>query len=175
MVDAVEFKMDAAQVNKLFDKLNGPIKESLARRMGVSGGIVIRDEAKLRAKRGPHNYNPVSRGSHASGTLADSIYVAYNDRLSHTNMFVYSVRWNDKKTFWGKFAEFGHYLKYAYWVDTQGVYHTNKTRPLRTFHWVPATPFLGPALDTHERAARDAMIKRGQEELPKLLKGEESV
>ena len=48
MADAV---FDDKEWTSAFAMLRGEFKESLARRMGVSGGRILRDEAKRRAKR----------------------------------------------------------------------------------------------------------------------------
>lgn len=164
-------KIDLRSAVSGLDQLNGALRESLARRMAVSGGQILRDEAKARVPNtftGAHNDS--SRGSQAPGTLRDAIYLAYNDRRSTQTMFTYSVSWNDKKAWWGKLIEFGHYLRYAYVIDANGVYHTLKDRPLANPRWIEATPFLAPAYDASLQAVRAAMIERGKTELPILLR-----
>jgi HK97 gp10 family phage protein len=158
------------------DRLNNEGRESLARRMCVSGGQVLRDEAKVRAAI-PHastqfRYNPVSRGSHNEGTLASTIYLAFNQKLSDRTAFTYSISWNDKQAFWGKFREFGHMIRYAFFYDESGVYHTIKNKPLANPVWVPAHPFLAPTFEANINDAKRAMIERGKVELPKILRGD---
>ncbi len=160
----------------VLDRLAGPGRESLARRMGVSGGRVLRDEARARASVSyadtQFKYNPESRGSKGEGTLAEAIYVAFNDRLSDGIKFTYSISWNHFDAFWGRFREFGHWIEYRFFYDETGVYHTIKSQPLRVKVWVPAHPFLAPAFDASIAQCRAAMIARGRVELPKILRGE---
>jgi hypothetical protein len=158
------------------DRLRTTGKESLARRMLVSGGQVLRDEAKARASvshaRTQFRYNPSSRGSQGEGALSESIYLAFNQKLSTSTVFTYSISWNDKKAFWGKFREFGHMIKYRFFYDEAGIYHTIKSQPLKTPVWVPGTPFLAPTFDSQLSRVREVMIARGRIELPKILHGE---
>lgn len=169
---------DDSELQAALTRLSGEFAVSLASRMAVAGGRVLRDEAKLRVpSKFIGEYNPTSRGSHAAGKLRDSIYVARNTKLTTETNQVYSVTWNArdgdaKNAFWGKFIEFGHYIKYAWYVDKNGVYHTIKNRPLKRPIHVPATPFLRPAFDSKLGDAKSAMIEAGRRELPKLLRGE---
>lgn len=164
----------ATEWTAALDALKGPLRESLARRMLVSGGVVLRDEAEIRARvsfaKSEWNYNPSSRGSQAEGTLADAIYLAKNDKLTTGTTFTYSVSWNQKKAFWGVFREFGYFRKYLVVRDKDGFYHSLKNRPLAQPIWIPAHPVLGPAFDSKIESARTAMIERGRQELPVLLK-----
>lgn len=154
-----------------FALLRGPAKESLARRMCVSGGIVLRDEAKVRALRAPNwKFNPTSWGSQKKGTLSSAIYLAFNEKLSNTYQFTYSVSWNHRIAPYGKLVEFGYLMRYAFFKDRTGEYHTVKRIKLATPRRIPARPFLATTYDSHLQVARSAMIERGREELPKLLK-----
>lgn len=154
-----------------FAALKGPMKESLARRMCVSGGKVLEAEAKRNAARVPvWKYNPTSFGSQKKGTLVRAIYLARNEKLTNTYQFTYSVSWNRKIAPYGKFVEFGYKQIYVVFKDRTGEYHTNKKILLKTPHKIPATSFLGKAFDSHVHIARDAMLERGREEFPKLLK-----
>lgn len=160
------------------DRLQNSGRESLARRMTVSGGRVFRDVAKVLASvshaRTQFKYNPASRGSHgqAGDQLADAIYLAFNEKLSNGDTFVYSVSWNDRKAWWGKLREFPHLIRYRFFYDEHGVYHTIKSQPLKNPIVVPARPFLGPTFDSQLANVREAMIARGKIELPKILRGE---
>lgn len=175
-----EFKanVDFGEWTTLFDRLQGAARESLARRMLVSGGKVLEAEAKMLARRPTtHVYNPASRGSQEAGQLADAIYLAFRDGESTQTTFKYSVSWNNQKAWWGKLREFGYYVRYPYYIDKHGMYHTyhaeggkGKGTPLPKPHWVAPTPFLGPALNVLPQV-KIAMIERGREEVQKLLKG----
>lgn len=163
----------------VLDHLAGPGKESLARRMLVSGGTLIRDDARERSKvthgrgpRGVHNPKGSSRSSEAPGTLASAIYLARNEKLSDSEHFTYSISWNNTIAWWGRLREFGYVTQYVVYYDEQGVFHTNKQLKLKTPRPMPAKPFLAPAFDATLPAARAAMIARGRLELPKILKGE---
>lgn len=163
-------------------RLAGPVKESLASRMAVSGGVVLRDEA-IRNARERDRYsitNPLatSRGSTVAGTLAESIYLAKDTDLSTDTQIVYKVSWNNKKAWWGKLVEFGYQPKYKIAKDKHGNWFTlhdanGKPIPLTAnVARVPAYPFLGPAYDAKIGQVRREMINRGKQELPKLLRGE---
>ena len=171
MAKIFDAKLDTSGALAGLDHLSGSLRVSLASRMGVTGGQILRDEAKARVPAkfaGP--YNDSSRGSQAAGQLREAIYLAKNEKLSTYTQIVYSVSWNAQKAWWGKLIEFGHALRYAYVIDSQGVYHTIKDKPLANPVWIEATPFLGPAYDAAIMRARAAMIARGREELPILLR-----
>ena len=158
-----------------FAALRGPAKESLARRMLVSGAIVLRDEARANAlisqAKSEWNYNDASRGSQVAGNLSENIYYAFDDRGSTSTMFTYKVSWAEKKTFWGKFLEFGYYRRYVVVKDeATGKYWTFKKKPLEKPVWIPARPFLAPAYDTAIDKAKSAMIARGAKEFPILMR-----
>lgn len=167
-------KFTVAPWNEALDTLKGPLRESLARRMLVSGGSVLRDEAKERAResqaQSAWNISEGKTGSHRPGTLADAVYLAKNDRLTTGTTFVYSVSWNQKQAFWGKFLEFGYTRVHVVVKDKDGNYWTRKKLLLAAPIRVPARPFLGPAYDAKIEAARAAMIERGRIELPILLR-----
>lgn len=156
------------------EKLKGPLKESLSRRMGVAGGRVIRDEAKLRAPiyTGTFNTAPSNRGASERGQLARSIYVAYNKRASNQTQVVYSVSWNSNEAWWAKFVEFGWSQKYEIVYDRfNDVFWTDKTKPLDSPKRHPARPFLRPAFDAKMDDALRAAIDAGRIEFPKLMSG----
>lgn len=160
----------------------GDMKESLSRRMGVSGGVILRDEAKKNAaERDRYSVtNPLaaSRGSTVAGTLANAVYLAFDTDLSSETQVVYKVSWNNAQAWWGRLVEFGYQPKYKIAKDKHGNWFTlhdenGKPIPLTsTVARVPAYPFLGPAYDAKLGQVRREMIKRGKEELPKLLRGE---
>lgn len=176
-----QVKADMSSAMAGLQKL-GDLKESLARRMGVSGGVVLRDEAKKNAaERDRYSVtNPLaaSRGSTVAGTLANAVYLAFDTDLSSETQVVYKVSWNNAQAWWGRLVEFGYQPKYKIAKDKHGNWFTlhdenGKPIPLTsTIVRVPAYPFLGPAYDTKIAQARRDMIKRGKEELPKLLRGE---
>lgn len=177
MADSLRASFDLSAWDEMLAKLQGPARESLARRMCVSGGVIMRDEAKQYALRPTtHVYNPTSRGSHEAGILSDSIYLAFRDKVSTELVFTYSVTWNDKKAFWGKFREFGYRIIYPFYVDAAGMYHTyhgeSSKTPEKLAHpfFVKPTPFLRPAFDASQVRVKSAMLQRGIAELPILLR-----
>ncbi len=158
MSDGFKADVDLSSVQAGLARLSGPLRESLARSMAVAGGKVLRDEAKLLAPKD-------------SGLLASAIYLAYRDGKSTKDNVVYSVTWNASKAPHGHLLEFGHWQNYASYKGADGQWYTNKNAPLATPKWVPAHPFLRPALDSAGARAKDAMIQRGRERLPELLAG----
>ena len=169
---------------KAFSALEGPFKESLARRMLVSGGVLLRDGAKEFAPESDGPYNPNSRGSHTSGTLRSSIYLAYDEKASVIGKFAYVISWNAKKAWWGKLVEFGHVVNFG-WGMFDGHYYSQVPKALRKKSkpgkglpvlWrIPAAPFLGRSMDVYLSATKTAMIERGRVEVPILLKDMKSV
>lgn len=158
MTDAIQAKVDLKSVFAGLDNLAGPLATHLARSMGVAGGSVFRDEAKLLA--------PVD-----SGLLKSAIYLAYKDGKSTDSSVTYSVTWNAKKAPHGHLLEFGHWRYYTTYKGSDGEWHTDKSKPLPAPKWVPAHPFLRPALDSAGQRAVQAMIDRGKQRLPELLQG----
>ncbi|GAP66796.1 phage domain-containing protein 2 [Mizugakiibacter sediminis] len=159
MADGFKAIADTSSVLAGLDKLTGPIATHLARSMAVAGGQVLRDEAKLLA--------PVD-----SGLLQSAIYLAFKEAKSNDEGVTYSVTWNAKKAPHGHLLEFGHWQYYAAYIGPDGEWHTNKAHPLANPRWVPAHPFLRPALDSAGPRAQAAMIERGRQRLPELLAGE---
>lgn len=177
-----QLKADMSSVMTTLSRLAGPGKESLASRMAVSGGVVLRDKAAANAReRDRYSVtNPLaaSRGSTVAGTLADAVYLARDTDLSTPTLVVYKVSWNNAKAWWGRLVEFGYQPKYKIAKDKHGNWFTlhdanGKPIPLTAnVARVPAYPFLGPAYDEMLGKARREMINRGKEELPKILRGE---
>jgi hypothetical protein len=171
-------KLDASGWIKGLDRLAGPLKESLARRMALAGGKVLQEEAKHNARisnaRTDWVYNPdgKSASSDVAGNLADAIYLARDQKHSSENLFTYRISWNNTDAWWGRLREFGYRRTEAFFKDEKGMYHTLVGVPLKKPFRVPAKPFLAPAYDSHIGLAKDAMLKTGHEELPKLLAGE---
>jgi len=164
--------VDVSEWLKAFDGLDD-LKESLARRMGVSAGVIVRDDAKERAPIGDptEGYDASWKtGSDQPGALRDAIYLAYSDASTETQV-VYSVSWNAKKAFWGVFVEFGFVMEHLVLMNrAQNTFWTEKGEarpdgPLR----VEATPFLAPALDSNIARIAKAALDRGKIEFPKLL------
>ena len=163
-------KVDFADVFKGLDGLV-KIKTSLARSMAVAGGQVLRDEAKARAPLGTEE-----GGSLYPGLLRSAIYLAYSDNRSTASQAVYSVTWNATKAPHGHLVEFGHWRIYKL-AKVPGGYgggwYSTKTK-LATPEWVPAHPFLRPAMDSTGQRAVEAMKQRGRERLPELLRDQYS-
>lgn len=158
MADTFQAKTDTRSALAGLDSLTGPLATHLARSMAVAGGKVIRDEAILLA---PED----------SGRLKSAIYLAYKDGRSDENNVTYSITWNAKKAPHGHLLEFGHWQYYAAYKGADGEWYTNKNAPLDHPRWIPAHPFLRPAIDSAGDRAQQAMITRGRERLPELLQG----
>ena len=146
-------KFDVSNLFNGLDRLEEK-KTSLARSMAVAAGKVIRDEAKLRA--------PVK-----SGRLRDAIYLAYNEKKSTAEHVVYRVSWNSKLAPHGHLVEFGHWRTNAVYVGKDGQWHGSRHRI--NARWVPAHPFLRPAIEATHQRAREAMLARGRERFAELL------
>jgi HK97 gp10 family phage protein len=136
-------KLDKSEWDAALNKLSGPVKEKLARSMGVAGGQVMRDEAKLQA--------PVM-----TGLLSESIYLAFKDDRSNDAQVVYSVSWNSKT------APHGHLLEFGHWHVTGG-------KGGEQTSWTAAKPFLRPAYDIAKPKAAQAMMARGKVRAAELL------
>ena len=169
MADGVKVQIDFAGLEANLDQLAGPVRESLSRRMLVEGGVYLRDQAKQAAVRSDPPYNPSSRGSQAQGTLADSIYLAFDTTESSKEIFSYTVSWSDRKAWWGKLVEFGYWRTHEVHRDAQGNFYTDMSRPLPAPKWMPPRPFLRPTIDAHGGEAIMRMQNRGKQELPILL------
>jgi hypothetical protein len=159
-------KLDDSEWTKALDLLGGEAKESLARRMVVEGGVLVRDEARLiAASRKPNRVWSAPRG-----LLASAVYLAKNDKLSTEDVFTYSVSWNHKKAPHGWWIEMGRYQRYMIkWGKRKGGWYTIKAEKLPTPKWVPPTPFLRPAYDGRGDDAIKVMIERGRKEFPILM------
>lgn len=153
------------------DALAGPIKTSMARRMGVAGGSLFRDEAKRRVpvgENGPYNIN--SRGSQSPGQLRDAIYLAFDKENSTDTLVRYNVSWNNTKAWYGKLVEFGYHVRYRVRFSlTNMVFYTDKTSPLSTPLWVPGKAFLGSTYTAKLPTVGNVMVATGKAELPKLI------
>lgn len=165
---------DGSEWDALFAQMEGPMKESLARRMGVAGGKLIRDEAKLRAPVGVAEEKAARQfgGSLKPGSLRDAIYLAYSNKRSFANAYTYTVSWNGSKF---KGAPHGHLLEFGHWQPYLVVYSKEKgwrttKKLLPQPKWVRAYPFLGPAWAATKGRAFDVMVEKGRAELPGLLK-----
>lgn len=176
MADSVKATFDTSEWDALFDRLVGPARESLARRMGVSGGQVLRDEAKAQAPEGIAEEKAVRQfgGSLRPGALKNAIYLVFSDDRSTSTVFTYSISWNAKQAPHGHLLEFGHWQPYAVVFTEKWGWYTDKTRLLATPKWTAAHPFLAPAYMAAKARAADAMIARGRKELPGLLRGEDT-
>lgn len=138
-------------------RMDGPLRESLARSMAVAGGRVLRDEAKQQA--------PVE-----SGRLQGSIYLAFKDGESTDGRVVYSVSWNHRVAPHGHLVEFGHWQPYMVAKLASGEWITTDIK-LPVPKWIAAKPFLRPAFDVAHKTAQAAMVARGRQRLPELLAG----
>lgn len=155
--DGITGTLDASQWDTALARLTDPkLRESLARSMAVAGGKVFRDEAKARA--------PVD-----SGQLRSSIYLAHRERESTPDRAMYRVSWNARLAPHGHLLEFGHWQTHAMYQGADGQWKVGA--PLPAPKWVSAHPFLRPAFDGARGRAQKAMIERGRQRLPELLRG----
>ena len=153
----VSAKLDTRGWSEGLAKLDGPLRQSLARSMAVAGGKVLRDEAKVQA--------PME-----SGRLKGSIYLAFKDGESTDKQVVYAVSWNARVAPHGHLIEFGHWQPYVVVQTASGEWITTN-RKRATPKWIAAKPFLRPAFDVAHKTAQAAMVERGRQRLPELLAG----
>lgn len=158
-------KLDTTEWDKAFSQLDGPVKESLMRRMLVEGGVLLRDAAKSNAMMAANKQNEPVRG-----VLAKSIYLVYDKEAEQPNVFTYKISWNARRAPHGHLIEFGHWMTHAVYRGTNGEWYTDKDRPLDTPVWIAARSFLRPTIESYGNVAIRAMILRGQRELPEILK-----
>jgi hypothetical protein len=147
MADPIRAKLDTQAWDGALTRLGGKAIQDLAASMAVAGGQVLRDQAKRLA--------PVD-----SGTLRDSIYLAYREAKTNDRRVMYSVSWNSRV------APHGHLLEFGHWLVKGG--KTGKGGERVAF--VAARPFLGPALQIAADDAKRAMLERGKQRLPELLR-----
>ncbi len=166
--------VDVSEWLKALDGMDD-LKEALARRMGVSGGVIVRDAAIENApdgdKNGPYNAEwKTGSSAKQEHVLADAMYLAYSDQSTPTKI-VYSISWNAKKAFWGVFVEFGFLMDNLVIMNPDGSFFTDDSKPKPGGGLqVKARPFLAPALDANVQNVYRAAVSRGKEELPKLLR-----
>lgn len=156
MADKTTAQINNSEWTKLLNGLSGEMKTRLARSMGVAGGEVLRNEARVRA--------PVK-----DGTLRASIYLAYRDQKSTENLVQYSVTWNSKKAPHGHLLEFGHWQIYRVLKLPDGSFISDLRKKLDSPKRVAAVPFLRPAFEAAAGRAQAAMIVRGRERVAELL------
>lgn len=165
----VSVKFDTSEWDSLFARLETTVKESLARRMLVAGGVVMRDEAK--------RWVPIE-----VGRLLNSIYLAFDRRNSSGTYFQYNISWNAKEAPHGHLIEFGHWMPWQVVYLGNGVFKTlaqgkggnAKGVPHPAGgkgKWIPGKPFLRPAYDVSLPRAKNAMIETGRREVQILLNG----
>lgn len=167
-------RIDIRDVLQGLQRLGGPGKESLARRMGAGAGRVIRDEAKRLAPQGKAEHQAMAQfgGSQSPGLLESAIYVAYNEQRSSQTVFTYSVSWNRQRAPHGHLLEFGHWRPYAIYYSPRYGWRTDKSRKLAAPKWVAAHPFLGPSYHSSKQPAFEVAITIGRREFPRILAGE---
>lgn len=164
MADGYRMTLDASEWDRVFAALDGPVKESLSRRMLVEGGVFMRDQAKLKAQMADNK-----EGVERRGLLAHAIYLAYDTDASSQTFFRYTISWNAKIAPHGHLIEFGHWMTHKVYKAANGQWYTRKDQPLASPKWVGARSFLRPTYDSYGRVAIKLMIERGRSEFPKLL------
>lgn len=165
MADAYRQKLDTSQWDVALAALAGPVKESLARRMLVEGGVLLRDAAKGNARMAAN-----AEGKDVRGVLAASIYLVYEKESETKSSYTYKISWNSKIAPHGHLVEFGHWMTHKVYKARNGEWYTLKDQPLDAPRWVAARPFLKPTFDSYGNVAIRAMILRGQKELPIILR-----
>lgn len=164
MSDGYKQTVDLSQWDAAFAALAGPVRTSLARRMLVEGGVLLRDAAASNARMAAN-----ADGAEIRGKLADAIYLVYEDEAETPASFTYKISWNAKKAPHGHLIEFGHWMTHAVFKAANGEWYTDSSKPLNKPKWVPARPFLRPTFDSYGNVAIRAMMLRGQKEVPLLL------
>lgn len=166
MADRFGASLDFSGWDAGLKALAGPIKESLARRMCVTGGVELRDEAK--------RWVPVK-----DGLLKRAIYLSQYDKQTSASQITYTVSWNHGIAPHGHLQEFGHWMiwevvynaklgRFQTLATGKGASATGVKRrggPKR----VAAKPFLRPAYSIVYPRLRQLMVERGRAELPALL------
>ena len=158
MAESFTFKANFKEWDRAFAALSGPVAVSLARRMLVSGGTLLRDVAQSQARQ-PAN----AEGVDVRGLLARAIYLAYAPEEETKVSFTYKVSWNRKVAPHGHLIEFGHWMTHAVYKAANGEWYTRKDIPLDTPKWVPARPFLKPAWDSYGKLSIQVMIRRARQ------------
>lgn len=161
----VKLTLDNKEVMHAFDGMLGPMKESLARRMLVSGGVMLRDAAKSNAAMSANK-----EGKEARGLIARAIKLTKTPEDDTPDRFNYRIYWDSKIAPHGHLIEFGHWMTHQVYKASNGEWYTLKDKPLATPKWVAARPFMRPTFDSYQYTAIRVMILRGAKELPILLK-----
>jgi tetrahydromethanopterin S-methyltransferase subunit B len=112
--------MDAPQVDEYFRRLADGAAQAV-RPAAQAGAQVLYDKVR----------DNVDRIKTVSGNLKNSIYQVYSKSLSvDGRRAVYEISWNYKKAPHGVLVEFGHMVRYVYFLDAKGVWRP-KVRPER--------------------------------------------
>ncbi|HEX8586171.1 MAG TPA: hypothetical protein VF680_17395 [Allosphingosinicella sp.] len=165
MADRYDATVDAGNLQAAMLALGTKAKESLARRMLVEGGVLLRNAAQVRAAVSRNKENEPARG-----VVAKAIYLAQNERETKNDIFTYSISWNATIAPHGHLIEFGHWRTHAVYKAANGQWYTRKDIPLAKPVWVAARPFLRPAFDNYGSVALRKMMDRGKRELPALIR-----
>lgn len=169
---SIKAKTDVSSAFAGLDRLSTLLKTKVARSMGVASGTVFRDEAKRRAPIGVHG--PDEGISPYPGAIRESIYLAYREGRSTDDEVVYSISWNSRIAPHAHWAEFGHWrINELVPIGTAGLWIATKDR-LPAPKWVPAQPFMRPALEAMRNVAAQEGIERGKVRLAELLAGKDS-
>lgn len=164
MADGYRITLDANEWDHAFKGMAGPVRESLARRMLVEGGVLLRDAAAGAARLAANK-----EGKEVRGLWASAMRLVRTPEEENEHMFAYKVSWNSKVAPHGHLVEFGHWMTHKVYKAANGEWYTLKDQPLDAPKWVAARPALGPTMDSYGATAIRVMILRGQRELPKLL------
>lgn len=168
---SIQAKTDFSSTFAGLDKLEMMLKTKVARSMAVAAGKVYRDEAKRRAPVG--DQGPDEGISPYPGATRDAIYLAYREGQTTEDKVVYSISWNSKIAPHAHWQEFGHWRVNELVPIGAGGMWVATTERLETPKWVPAQPFMRPALDAMGQRAMDAATERGRVRMAELLAGKD--
>lgn len=155
MID-FKFELEGDLVASL-DRLEAVVLEKVVRSgaAGMASAIAAEVEANV-AKLANGAPVVVNGETHEPGTLQGAIYWAFDDRASTDLRKTYGVSWNRSKAPHGHLIEFGHWRVNRVYRDDDG--HLVATRErLPEPEFVPAQPFLRPALAALPRAIQAGM------------------
>lgn len=161
-------KVDLGGLDSLVDQLGAQAKEAI-RPAAQAAAQVLYDAVR-------QNVKSIGR---KTGNLESSIYQAYSDKSTEQRA-VYHVSWNARKASHGGLVEYGHIQRYVIYQRRDGKFITKirpgmegKKRPSRNAsqatkdaYYVPlaqpkqvaAKPFMRPAIDKFDAAAKAAEL-----------------
>lgn len=128
------------------DRLGADLAEKVAFSGAAAMARVFYDEVKLNTQGVKEGFPGV-----VTGNLRDSIYWARDERASTKQSKVYAVSWNRSKAPHGHLVEFGHWRVNVVIKLPNGKFAATEEK-LPAPVWVPAYPFVRPALSKMPQA-----------------------